>query len=79
MTGAVVAVLAIAVVDLMRFSQGWVQFGYRFSNDYAPFGLVLLALALQAGGRIRKLGYVLIAVSIALNAWGVVWGHLSGW
>lgn len=78
-TGAVVAVLAIAVVDLMHFSQGWVQFGYRFSNDYAPFGLVLLALSLQAGGRLRKIGYVLIAVSIAVNAWGVAWGHLSGW
>ncbi len=78
-TGAAVAVLAIAVVDLMHFSQGWVQFGYRFSNDYAPFGLVLLALSLQVGGRARKLGYVLVAVSIAVNAWGVAWGHLLGW
>ena len=40
-TGAAVAVLLIAVVDLMHFSQGWVQFGYRFSNDFAPFGLLL--------------------------------------
>ncbi len=78
-TGAAVAILLIAVVDLMHFSQGWVQFGYRFSNDYAPFGLILLALALEAGGRIRRLGYVLIVISVAIVAWGVTWGHLLGW
>ena len=49
MTGAVIAVVLIAIVDLMHFSQGWVQFGYRFSNDFAPFALLLLALALEAG------------------------------
>ncbi len=48
------------VVDLMHFSQGWVQFGYRFSNDYAPFGILLVGLALSSGGRTRKVGYVLI-------------------
>ena len=26
-------IVAISVVNLMHFSQGWVQFGYRFSND----------------------------------------------
>ena len=30
----------------MHFSQGWVQFGYRFSNDFAPFALVLVTLAI---------------------------------
>ena len=33
--GRVIAVVAIAIVNLMHFSQGWVQFGYRFSNDAA--------------------------------------------
>ena len=78
-TGSAVAILLIAVVDLMHFSQGWVQFGYRFSNDYAPFGLMLLALALEAGGQMRRLGYVLIVISVAVVAWGVTWGHLLGW
>ncbi len=78
-TGAALAVLAIAIVDVMHFSQGWVQFGYRFSLDYAPFGLILLALALEAGGRLRWFGYGLIGLSIVVVGWGVVWGHLLGW
>ena len=77
--GSVMAIVAIAAVDLMHFSQGWVQFGYRFSNDYAPFGLLLVALALEASARLRWVGYVLIGASIAVNAWGVAWGHLLGW
>jgi len=78
-TGAVIAVALIALVDVMHFSQGWVQFGYRFSNDYAPFALLLFALALEAGRRTRRLGYVLIVISIAIVTWGVAWGHLLGW
>ena len=31
----------------MHFSQGWVQFGYRFSNDFAPFAVILVALAVE--------------------------------
>jgi hypothetical protein len=31
--GGFLAVMAIGLVNLMHFSQGWVQFGYRFSND----------------------------------------------
>ena len=46
-TGAVLAVGFIAFVNLMHFSQGWVQFGYRFSNDAAPFALILVALGFE--------------------------------
>ena len=46
-TGASIAILLIVVVNLMHFSQGWVQFGYRFSNDAAPFALPLVALGLE--------------------------------
>jgi hypothetical protein len=77
-SGAAIAVAAIAVVNLMHFSQGWVQFGYRFSNDFAPFALILFALALQAMRR-RWIGYSLIGLSVAINLWGVIWGHLFGW
>jgi hypothetical protein len=74
----VLATVAIAVVDLMHFSQGWVQFGYRFSLDWLPFALPLLAIGL-VGLRRRWIGYGLIAVSVAVNAWGVAWGRILGW
>ena len=30
----------------MHFSQGWVQFGYRFSNDFVVFALPLVAIGI---------------------------------
>ncbi len=83
-TGAALAVLAIVIVNLMHFSQGWVQFGYRFANDAAPFALILVALGWErlvtAGHRwAMPLGMALVVVSIAVNAWGVIWGRLLGW
>ena len=77
--GAAVAVAAIAFVNLMHFSQGWVQFGYRFSNDFAPFALILVALGASRLGRWWPLLALLVTVSIVVNLWGVVWGVLLGW
>jgi hypothetical protein len=76
--GAALAVLAVAIVDLMHFSQGWVQFGYRFSNDFAPFAVVLVALGI-ARLRAGWLSIGLVALSVAVNAWGVYWGVTLGW
>jgi hypothetical protein len=78
-TGAVVAILLIALVNLMHFSQGWVQFGYRFSNDFVVFALPLVALGMARRGRVGRLGWGLVAVSVAVNLWGVAWGNLLGW
>ena len=76
--GAALAVLSIALVDLMHFSQGWVQFGYRFSNDFAPFAAILVALGIARLG-VGWISLGLIALSIAVNAWGVYWGVTLGW
>ena len=77
--GAGLAVVVIATADLMHFSQGWVQFGYRFSNDFIPFLLLLVALGMERIGGVRRSVVVLVAVSVAVNLWGVAWGHLLGW
>ncbi len=83
MTGAALAVLLVAVVNLMHFSQGWVQFGYRFSNDFVPFALILVALGFERLARRHAwgmpLGMALVVISIAVNFWGVAWGRLLGW
>jgi hypothetical protein len=83
-TGAALAVLLVVLLDLMHFSQGWVQFGYRFSNDAVPFALPLVALGIDrmADGTRRwamPLAMALVVVSIAVNAWGVVWATRLGW
>jgi hypothetical protein len=80
-TGAFLAILIVAVVNLMHFSQGWVQFGYRFSLDFLPWALLVLALGLE---RLRATwaivgGGVLVALSVGVNLWGVVMGNALGW
>jgi hypothetical protein len=77
--GASLAVLAIALVNLMHFSQGWVQFGYRFSNDFVAFALPLVAVGMERRGRVGLLAFVLVVASVAINLWGVIWGNLQGW
>jgi hypothetical protein len=76
--GAAMAILAIAVIDLMHFSQGWVQFGYRFSNDFAPFAMILVALGIARLG-VGWVSLILVSLSVAVNAWGVYWGVALGW
>ncbi|MBA3626713.1 MAG: hypothetical protein H0W60_03115 [Chloroflexi bacterium] len=76
--GVGLAVGAIALLNLMHFSQGWVQFGYRFSNDFAPFAMVAVALGIARYG-VRPATVALVALSVLINAWGVYWGVALGW
>jgi hypothetical protein len=71
----------------MHFSQGWVQFGYRFSLDFAPFLLVAVALGTERflgpreerhAGRLAVV-IVLVAASVAIQAWGIAWARTLGW
>jgi hypothetical protein len=77
--GAWLAILLIAFVNLMHFSQGWVNFGYRFSNDFVVFALPLVAVGMSRRGGVGLLGVALIAASVAINLWGVIWGNILGW
>ena len=88
-TGAALAVLIVAVVNLMHFSQGWVQFGYRFSNDFVPWAMLLVAIGMERvvsgrkGGAMAALGVatvvLLVVASVAINLWGTIWGNALGW
>ena len=77
--GAALALASIAVVNLMHFSQGWVQFGYRFSNDFVVFALPLVALGMARRGGVGLLAGWLVGASVAINFWGMTWGNLLGW
>ncbi len=61
-TFALCAILC-ASLDLLYQNSGWRQFGYRFSNDYALFLFVLLAIGARPFGRFFQ----------AAGAWAVAW------
>ncbi len=62
-------VAPIAILGLMYQNDGWVQFGYRFSNDFA-FALILL---LAIGGRpLTRTWKALILVGAGVNLFGAI-------
>lgn len=73
---AIVATIPIFLVDSMHYSQGWVQFSYRFILDYLPFLILILSVAIK---KITPLVVILLTLSIIVNLWGVQWGIYLGW
>lgn len=63
------AVIVIAIPHFFYQNTGWGQFGYRFSLDYTPFLIVLLALGRYPQTRWFKL---LVIVGIVVNAFGAI-------
>lgn len=67
--GLLVAALLPATMNLLYQNSGWRQFGYRFSNDYAPLLFVLLAVR---GVRLGRLYHTLLAWSVIWNLFGAI-------
>jgi len=67
--GLAVAAGAVAFVNLLYQNSGWIQFGYRFSLDYAVLLFVMLALG---GRRFGKAFIALTVVAIAINTFGAI-------
>ena len=62
-------VLPIALAGFLYQNDGWIQFGYRFSNDFS-FALVML---LAIGGRpLNRLFKALILVGVVVNLFGAI-------
>lgn len=59
----------VALPTLFYQNTGWVQFGYRFSNDYAPFLFALLALV---GPPLRGLFMLASACAVIINFFGAL-------
>jgi len=69
MFGLGLAAALVALANLLYQNSGWIQFGYRFSLDYAVLLFALLAL----GG--RRFGWrfaLLTLVAIAINLFGAI-------
>jgi hypothetical protein len=75
------AIGLISIPLLLHFSQGWVQFGYRFLLDFAPFLLILTAFGFEdnRSPTTTKLMILLVGVSLVANVWGRYWATQLGW
>jgi hypothetical protein len=62
-----VTLLLVALPSLLYQNTGWVQFGQRFSLDYTPFLILLLAMGER---RFGKLWIACLIWSMAINAFG---------
>jgi hypothetical protein len=64
-----IAMAFVAIPSLFYQNTGWAQFGYRFSMDFMPYMILMLA----AGN--RKFGkgfYVAFAISLLVNFFGAI-------
>ncbi len=72
---AAATALAVALPSLFYQNSGWIQFGYRFSNDFAPFLMVMIA----AGGRRLSVPFWALGVAaVAVNAFGAITFQRAG-
>lgn len=62
-------VACVAIPTLLYQNTGWVQFGYRFSNDYSVFLFALLAIG---GYRFGRLFAAAAVCAVLINAFGAV-------
>ncbi|WKZ25308.1 MAG: hypothetical protein QY322_02860 [bacterium] len=60
---------------LLHYSQGWVQFGYRFVLDFIVFLMIVLSLRFK----LNIFNLALIIISVIVNFWGVLWAIQLGW
>jgi hypothetical protein len=61
------AAAAIALPGFFYQNSGWFQFGFRFSLDYTPYLIVLLALGRRP---MTAAFWALAGAGVAVNAWG---------
>lgn len=79
---AKLAWISIASIGLIVFSHGstgFAQFGYRFAVDFYPFLFLLTILGVSRKGSPSKVAWLLLAIGIIVNFWGVVWINKFGW
>jgi hypothetical protein len=65
------AVLAVGSLYLLYFWAGFAQFGMRYTLDFTPFLIILVAIA--CGNTMTRSARALIALSMVVQLWGVAW------
>jgi len=73
--------ITIFLISLVVFSHGttgFAQFGYRFAVDFYPF-LIFLTIKGVSRSELKWHHWVLLALSVIVNTWGVLWINKFGW
>ncbi len=65
----------VALPDLLYQNSGWLQFGYRFSNDFAPFLFLMIAVGARPLG---ALFWALGTFAAVINGFGAVTFQRAG-
>lgn len=75
------AIGLVSIPLLLHYTQGWVQYGYRFMLDFAPFLLILTAWGFDDNQSRTSRGIQVFLVGIAIVAgfWGRHWANVYGW
>jgi hypothetical protein len=64
-------VSSVTIPLALYHNTGAYQFGYRYTLDWLPIGLVLVAIGMR--GRVRGWGWVLIGAAVLINLAGTLW------
>ena len=67
---ALVGLIAVAVPIVTYWSVGWIQFGYRYSLDFLPFMIMLVASGMHY--QLGRLKIAVILVSCGVCLWGIL-------
>jgi hypothetical protein len=70
---------AIALVVFSHGSTGFAQFGYRFAVDFYPLLVLLTILGVSKQNGPKWHHWLLLALGIIVNLWGVLWINKFGW
>jgi hypothetical protein len=64
-----VTAAAVALPSLLYQNSGWIQFGYRFSNDFALFLFLMIA---ASGRRLGSAFYAAAVFAVIVNGFGAI-------
>lgn len=80
-TASWIAIGFVSIPLLLHYSQGWVQFGYRFLLDFAPFLLILTAFGFEdnQSRKATMIKVLLVGIAIVVGFWGRYWANELGW
>jgi len=67
---ALLSILLPLALGMTYGVTGFAQFGYRFSLDWIPFGIILVMSGMS---KPSKLAMFVIALSVLINLWGVLY------